>query len=338
MGNEQSSAFAGYRVLSVLPNSPGVAANLDTYFDFIVEAAGVRLDTLERPFTDIISKHVGKPLKLKVFNCMTHAEREVDLTPRNDWGGSGLLGITIRFDNYEQASSEVVHVLNVEKNSPGEKAGLRPSSDYMLGTSDIVFHDENELAETCAAFVGQSMQVYVYNSDDERVRIVTLTPSYEWGGEGLLGCDIGSGYLHQLPDRRENSEMTVSEGALAALPSRRVRSSMGKGVVESIRPDGFMSVKLDWTLANERSAQLIVKEQHLRFLVDQTPLPPIVESGGAPAAGGSAGDGKSGGGAQDTTADELPEEAPLSNEVGEQGDDKVGNKSGATVSMDLDLS
>jgi len=333
MGNEQSSAFAGYRVLSVLPNSPGSSAHLDTYFDFIVEAAGVRLDTLERPFTDIILKHVGKILQLKVFNCMTQTERMLDLTPRNDWGGSGLLGITIRFDNYEHANSEVVHVLNVEKNSPAERAGLRSSSDYMLGTSDVVFHDENELAETCAAFVGQSVPVYVYNSDDERVRIVTLMPSYEWGGEGLLGCDIGSGYLHQLPDRRSNSEMTVSEGALAALPSRRVRSSMGKGIVESIRPDGFMSVKLDWTLANERSAQLIVKEQHLRFLVDQTPLPPLVESG----AGGDGKSGSSEGVAQGvTTPDELPEEekVPLSNVVAERG----GDKGGATVTMDLDLS
>ena len=99
MGNEQSN-FSGYRVLSVLPGSPGTAANLDSYFDFIVEAAGVRLDELERPFTDIIAQHVDRVLHLKVYNCMTQQERDVNLTPRSNWGGTGLLGITIRFDNY----------------------------------------------------------------------------------------------------------------------------------------------------------------------------------------------------------------------------------------------
>ena len=210
MGNAQTN-YTGYRVLSVLPGSPGTAANLDSYFDFIVEAAGVRLDELDRPFTQIIAQHVNRVLRLKVFNCMTQTERDVDLTPRNDWGGTGLLGITIRFDNYEDALSEVVHVLTCAPNSPGKKAGLRDGTDYLLGTSDQVFHDENELAETCAMFAEQPMSVYVYNSDDERVRQITLTPSYRWGGEGLLGCDIGSGTLY-ITDKCAFSFLWISKG------------------------------------------------------------------------------------------------------------------------------
>ena len=333
MGNEASSQFAGYRVLSVLPGSPGIAANLDSYFDFIVEAAGVRLDSPERPFTDIISQHVGRVLKLKVFNCMTSSERMVDLRPRSGWGGSGLLGITIRFDSFENAMSEVIHVLNVEASSPAEKSGLRPSSDYLLGTSDQVFHDENELAEVCLSFVGQPISVYVYNSVDERVRQVTLTPSYKWGGKGLLGCDIGSGYLHQLPTKKAAG--TVSASALAALPSKRVRSNMGRGWVEDVRPDGFMTVKLDWTLANNRPAQLITLEQHLRFLVDETPLPPVQ---GAPEVGaGNSGIAR----ATESTqiADEIPDDEPIvigsiDNSGGSGGSSK-GNSKPPTMELDL---
>ena len=262
MGQTQTTEYSGYRVLSVLPGSPGISANLDSYFDFITEAAGVRLNSPEQPFTDIIQQHVGRVLKLKVYNCMTQTERIVDLQPRNDWGGSGLLGITIRFDNYENVVSEVIHILKCEPNSPSEKAGLRPLTDYLLGTSDQVFHDENELAEACLQSVRQPMFVYVYNSKDERVRQVSITPSYEWGGEGLLGCDIGSGYLHQLPSRESNNAGTVSANALAALPSKRVRTMhMGLGWVEECRGDGFMSVKLGKYSKRRRSnvAVIIVK-------------------------------------------------------------------------------
>ena len=42
MGNEASSDYCGYRVLSVQPNSPGEEAGLDPYFDFVVAANNVQ--------------------------------------------------------------------------------------------------------------------------------------------------------------------------------------------------------------------------------------------------------------------------------------------------------
>ena len=30
---------------------------------------------------------------------------------------------------------------------------------------------------------------------------VLLTPNSEWGGEGSLGCGIGYGYLHRIPEK-----------------------------------------------------------------------------------------------------------------------------------------
>lgn len=37
------------------------------------------------------------------------------------------------------------------------------------------------------------------STETDDVRVVVLMPSYEWGGEGCLGADIGYGYLHRLP-------------------------------------------------------------------------------------------------------------------------------------------
>ena len=38
-------------------------------------------------------------------------------------------------------------------------------------------------------------------------------------------------------------------------------------------------VKLDWKLANDGHATLITEEQHLRFIMDETPLPKASSSG-----------------------------------------------------------
>ncbi len=45
------------------------------------------------------------------------------------------------------------------------------------------------------------MKLYVYNSDTDSTREISLTPNIGWGGEGSLGCGIGYGYLHRIPFR-----------------------------------------------------------------------------------------------------------------------------------------
>lgn len=35
----------------------------------------------------------------------------------------------------------------------------------------------------------------------EELREITIVPDFEWGGEGCLGCDVGSGMLHWVPKK-----------------------------------------------------------------------------------------------------------------------------------------
>lgn len=32
---------------------------------------------------------------------------------------------------------------------------------------------------------------------------MSITPNWEWGGEGILGCDVASGILHRIPTRKQ---------------------------------------------------------------------------------------------------------------------------------------
>lgn len=60
---------------------------------------------------------------------------------------------------------------------------------------------------------GHPIRIIVYNEDTDSCREVTVTPSFEWGGDGWyhmiiiilsnvslsLGCDVASGMLHRVP-------------------------------------------------------------------------------------------------------------------------------------------
>ena len=57
MGNSTSQeelSKVGYRVLGVQPNSPAEKGGLVSFFDFIVEANGIPLKTLDGTFVSLI--------------------------------------------------------------------------------------------------------------------------------------------------------------------------------------------------------------------------------------------------------------------------------------------
>ena len=83
-----------------------------------------------------------------VWNIKCQEKREVELIPNDDWPGAGLLGVTIRLDDYGGADERLVKVLSVEENSPAWIAGLCPMKDFLLGTTVVSFASADVLATT----------------------------------------------------------------------------------------------------------------------------------------------------------------------------------------------
>ena len=84
-----------------------------------------------------------RPLPCVVYNLKSRQTRSVTITPTRNWGGQGMLGVTIRFDTYHKADEHLVRVLEVAPGSPAEIAGLRAGTDYLLGTAERVFGDSD---------------------------------------------------------------------------------------------------------------------------------------------------------------------------------------------------
>ncbi|XKL63835.1 hypothetical protein PGB90_006199 [Kerria lacca] len=213
MGSSQSSLIPGggtegYHILKVQENSPGEAAGLEAFFDFIITIGSTRLDQDNEVLKTVLSNNIGKEIKLTVYSSKTQSVRELNVIPSNDWGGHGTLGVSIRFCSFEGAYENVWHILEVHSNSPAEQAGLRAFSDYIIG-SDSVLHESEDLFTLIEAHEGRPLKLYVYNTDDDLCREVTIVPNSSWSGEGSLGCGIGYGYLHRIPIR--NALETNSE-------------------------------------------------------------------------------------------------------------------------------
>eukprot|EP01038_Epipyxis_sp_PR26KG_P005141 gene5141-7160_t len=203
MGNSNNSVEleqkVGYRVLGVQPNSPASRGGLVSFFDFIVQANGIPLRSLDTTFIELIKASEDKPLPLTIYNCKNHSIREIILVPSRNWPGEGMLGVTIRFDCYHDAEEHMCHVLEVEANSPADLAGLQPHKDYLLGTAEKVFKDTEILNTELLENIDKPVEFYVYNVEADEVRVVVIMPTRDWGGEGILGANVAHGFLHGLP-------------------------------------------------------------------------------------------------------------------------------------------
>ncbi|VVC28160.1 Hypothetical protein CINCED_3A020759 [Cinara cedri] len=191
----------GYHVLKVQDNSPGQAAKLEAFFDFILAINNTRLDKDNDTLKEILKNEDGNELTLAVYSSKTQIVREVKIIPNSNWGGQGLLGVSIRFCSFAGANENVWHILDVHPNSPADKAGLRSHIDYIIG-SDSIMHESEDLFMLIEAHEGRPLKLYVYNVELDTCREVSITPDSAWPGEGSLGCGIGYGYLHRIPIRQ----------------------------------------------------------------------------------------------------------------------------------------
>ncbi|KAF3699017.1 Golgi reassembly-stacking protein 2 [Channa argus] len=87
--------------------------------------------------------------------------------------------------------SEGYHVLRVQENSPGHRAGLEPFFDFIVSINNTRLDKDNDtLKDLLKASVEKPVKMLVYSSKTLELREATVTPSNLWGGQGLLGVSI----------------------------------------------------------------------------------------------------------------------------------------------------
>ncbi|KAH8585157.1 Golgi reassembly stacking 2 [Cryptosporidium sp. chipmunk genotype I] len=145
-------------------------------------------------FVDGIDSNVVEfdaPLNsLRVYQFLSYDERI-----------SGL-GIGV---HWEEISTKGIRVVNVQKSSPAQTSGLIANEDFIVASSTLMrpFYSTDDFL----AFVKKNdkapLSLVVYNTETEVIREILITPNSNWGGKGLLGCDIAAGPLYDIPLREK---------------------------------------------------------------------------------------------------------------------------------------
>lgn len=188
MGSQESKG--GYRVLEVLEGSPAHEAALQLFTDFIISVNGTVLQHSEMPFQEIIRRNSNCKITLEVFNIISKETREVKVTPK-EWGGEGVLGVSLRFEELQEALDQIIHVTHVQPGSPAELSGIMPQEDYILGSFDFFMKDVDELL--IFASCHEQVKLCLYSQKSKQARQVILK-----GGGNSLGIEVGTGALHTL--------------------------------------------------------------------------------------------------------------------------------------------
>lgn len=85
-----------WHVLDVPANSPADLAGLLPYSDYILGSPEGTLHG-ESGLGEIVEDHIGRPLRLYVYNNEYDVTREVTLQPSREWGGEGALGCVLGY-------------------------------------------------------------------------------------------------------------------------------------------------------------------------------------------------------------------------------------------------
>lgn len=194
----------GFQVLRVDPSSPSSQCGLEAFFDYIVAVNG-SLIIAEKPnlVAEVAKANVDKEVKLTLYNSREDSIRETIIVPSRSWEGNTLLGAGIRFSKASGITDRNWHILSCSPNSPAEAAGFIPEKDWIIGCVDISLNSSEDFYHLMAQNLRRDVPLYVYNIDDDSIRILKVRPDFQWGGDGCLGADVASGALHRIPSKEQ---------------------------------------------------------------------------------------------------------------------------------------
>lgn len=91
-----SAASNIWHILDVPASSPADVAGLLPYSDYILGTPEGVLHG-EGGLGELVEDHIGRPLRLYVYNNEYDVTREVTIHPSRDWGGEGALGCVLGY-------------------------------------------------------------------------------------------------------------------------------------------------------------------------------------------------------------------------------------------------
>ncbi|AOA64582.1 Acetylated cis-Golgi protein [Komagataella phaffii CBS 7435] len=294
----------GLRILNVENESIGYQMGFESWFDYILSLNGFEVRQLANKdfskFVEMVVANIdnGRDLVFTVWSAKggtirqisvpftTYSNNDADETESLEeiklddnsnvarFSKYKKLGISVQLTSLETATY-VWHVLDTLPNSPGHSANLLPGSDYIIGAQDglLAMGGEELLGQTLYSVYSTNREnatlvLYVYNQIHNVVRPVTIYPNRNWGGIGLLGCDVGYGFLHRIPEVKSEAQNQIA--ATGPIKQSFTLSSNNSAETELSQLTKRELTSLDGKAVSSESSDTITDSQLHQFSDDLT--------------------------------------------------------------------
>ena len=126
----QDSQRYGYRIYTLVKNGPLFLSKVSELSDFIIPSQEVIDKKIS--FSDWISSIANKELNLRIYTLKTRTFKDIIIKTNDKNNNDGILGASVRYENWSISHKKVLHILKVEENSFAEKIGIIPEKDYIV--------------------------------------------------------------------------------------------------------------------------------------------------------------------------------------------------------------
>ena len=204
--------YFGFRIYNLIPNGPLSKSGVNIIDDFIIPPEDMYIKKL--PFSDWIKEKADQTIPLTIYSLSKRAKKEIQVKVNPLGSKEGLLGGSVRYENYTTAPKNVLHVLKVNNNSfAKDKLDLQEKEDYLMALrpiqGDIITlnrANSNPLELFGAMIkqnIGKECDFFIFNRK-RGGRAVTAQIDNNQFFE--MGCDVAFGKLHEYPYEQRNSE------------------------------------------------------------------------------------------------------------------------------------
>jgi hypothetical protein len=195
----------GFRLYKIFPNGPLDKVGLKEIENFLIPPEEIYKRQIR--FSDYIQENADKKLKLNIYSILKRNFFQVEIQLNKYGDKNGILGGTIRYENFTTAYKKVLHVIKVKENSFSKnELHLDELNDYLIALKPedgdfqtLNCSNENPLkafSQILKNNIGKKCNFYIYNKNIGGRNICVDIPNDQMFE---MGCDVAFGKLHEFP-------------------------------------------------------------------------------------------------------------------------------------------
>ena len=206
----EDSKKYGLRIYTIIKNGPLDKGGAKELTDFIIPPYEIYNNQIN--FQDWVKSHANQEITLSLYSLLTKKFREIKIITNPLGSKDGILGVSVKKENWTIANKNALHIISVKENSFAQKElGLTPLDDYIIGvkskTTSIIPLNQDDfspleiMGEVIRKNKGKLIKFYIYNKK-KGARDVTVTIGEDYYFS--LGCEGAFGTLHMFPSLETN--------------------------------------------------------------------------------------------------------------------------------------